>query len=136
MHGGKKRANWDFPLKGIVVFDEERQSTFIRFDPTAVRLSAPWNLSRMVKRQLTPVLSELAALPRSQENVSIQGSVRPGVITHGHIERITTERGPAVLRRQTTEGSHSASRAFPQVNATSPESVRSAHGFTGFKPHI
>jgi hypothetical protein len=68
MHGGKKLANWDFPLKGIVVFDEERQPTFIRFDPTAVRYSVPWNLSRMVKRHFTPVLSELAALPRSQEN--------------------------------------------------------------------
>lgn len=64
--GGKKRANWDFPLKGIVVFDKERKPTFIRFDPTAVRLNMPWNLSRLVKRKFTPVLSELAALPRSQ----------------------------------------------------------------------
>jgi len=68
MHGGKKQAHWDFPLKGIVVFDREGQSTFIRFDPTAVRFSAPWILSRMVRRQFTPVISGLAALPHSWEN--------------------------------------------------------------------
>ncbi|MBO0816785.1 MAG: glycerophosphoryl diester phosphodiesterase membrane domain-containing protein [Actinobacteria bacterium] len=75
MRGGKKRVTWDFPLKGIVVFDKDRKPAFIRFDPTAVRFGWPWNLSRMVKRKFAPVLSELAALPRSQDN-DAHGAVR------------------------------------------------------------
>ena len=66
VYGGKKNANWDFPLKGIVVFDEEKKPSFIRFDPTAVRRRGAWIPSRMVKRQFEPVLSELSALPHVQ----------------------------------------------------------------------
>ncbi|MFC1416527.1 hypothetical protein [Streptacidiphilus cavernicola] len=60
---GAAPADWDFPLKGIVVFDEEGRARFIRFDPTA-QVRTPWNLWRMVRRQFAPVISGLEALPR------------------------------------------------------------------------
>ncbi|MBF9066896.1 hypothetical protein [Streptacidiphilus fuscans] len=73
LYGGRKRVKalveWDFPLKGIVVFDEDGVGEFRRFDPAAVPFSSikrGWLLSRLVKRQLKPVLAELAELPRNQ----------------------------------------------------------------------
>lgn len=75
--GGRKRVKaleeWDFPLKGVVVFDENRVGEFRRFDPGAVPLTSlkrGWSLSRMIKRQLNPVLAELAELPRNQERAT------------------------------------------------------------------
>ncbi|WP_194891411.1 hypothetical protein [Catenulispora pinisilvae] len=66
LRGGKDNSNWDFPLKGIVVFDGEKTPAFIRFDPTAAHSRRAWYPLRMVKRQFEPVLSELSALPHAQ----------------------------------------------------------------------
>ncbi|MBL1101080.1 hypothetical protein [Streptomyces coffeae] len=62
LNGGRKRLRWDFPLKGLVAFGPDWQATFIRFDPTTLRVPSPVTLHRLVKRELQPVLDKLTAL--------------------------------------------------------------------------
>ncbi|MFJ9413600.1 hypothetical protein ACIRPT_05465 [Streptomyces sp. NPDC101227] len=63
LNGGRKRLRWDFALKGLVTFAPDWRATFIRFDPTTLRLPSPLTLRRLVRRQLQPVMDRLAALP-------------------------------------------------------------------------
>ncbi|MFF4503839.1 hypothetical protein [Streptomyces sp. NPDC001401] len=63
VNGGRSRLRWDFELKGLVVFGPDWRATFIRFDPTTLRLPSVVTLSRLVKRQLQPVMARLTALP-------------------------------------------------------------------------
>ncbi|GAA2801220.1 hypothetical protein GCM10010441_27600 [Kitasatospora paracochleata] len=63
VNGGRSRLRWDFVLKGVVVFDPDWRATFVRFDPTAVRVPSVLTLNRLVKRRLRPTIEQLAALP-------------------------------------------------------------------------
>lgn len=62
LNGGKKRLRWDFTLKGLIVFRPDWAARFVRFDPTTVRMSSTWTLSRLVRRELQPVMDQLTAL--------------------------------------------------------------------------
>ncbi|WP_369390300.1 hypothetical protein AB5J72_23625 [Streptomyces sp. CG1] len=67
LNGGKKRLRWDFTLKGLIVFRPDWAAKFIRFDPTTLRLSSTWTLSRLVRRELQPVIDQLTALDAREE---------------------------------------------------------------------
>ncbi|WP_158692725.1 hypothetical protein [Streptomyces roseochromogenus] len=67
LNGGKKRLRWDFTLKGLIVFRPDWAAKFIRFDPTTLRLSSTWTLSRLVRRELQPVMDQLTALDTREE---------------------------------------------------------------------
>lgn len=62
LNGGRKRLRWDFVLKGLIVFGPRWRATFIRFDPTTLKLPSAWSLHRLVKRELRPVQDQLGAL--------------------------------------------------------------------------
>ncbi|MEU8029197.1 hypothetical protein AB0C13_11240 [Streptomyces sp. NPDC049099] len=62
LNGGRKRLRWDFTLKGLIVFGPGWEARFVRFDPTTLRLPSTWSLSRLVKRELQPVVDQLTAL--------------------------------------------------------------------------
>jgi hypothetical protein len=57
---------WDFPLKGIVSFDQNWRASFTRFDPAVPRLRWAWSMRRLVRRELEPVLGSLSQLPSAQ----------------------------------------------------------------------
>ncbi|MEV4921472.1 hypothetical protein [Streptomyces roseoverticillatus] len=63
LRGGRKKPRRDFVLKGLVVFGPDWKPTFVRFDPTAKRLTGPLVMNRLVKRELRPVMEQLNALP-------------------------------------------------------------------------
>ncbi|WP_406135855.1 hypothetical protein [Streptomyces sp. NBC_01089] len=59
---GRKRLRWDFVLKGVVVFAPDWKAGFTRFDPTTLRLPSPLTVTRLVRRELRPIMAELDAL--------------------------------------------------------------------------
>ncbi|AWW39307.1 hypothetical protein [Streptomyces cadmiisoli] len=63
LNGGRKRLRWDFALKGLIVFSPRWDASFIRFDPTSLRLPSVVTPGRLVRRMLGPVMERLAALP-------------------------------------------------------------------------
>ncbi|MFI1867270.1 hypothetical protein [Streptomyces jumonjinensis] len=63
LNGGRSRSRWDFHLKGLVAFGPTWRGTFIRFDPSTLRLPSIVSLNRLVTRQLKPVMVRLATLP-------------------------------------------------------------------------
>jgi hypothetical protein len=63
LNGGRKRLRWDFALKGLMVFTSDRQATFVRFDPTTLRVPSQVTVHRLLTRSLQPVMDRLTALP-------------------------------------------------------------------------
>ncbi len=61
-----KGLTWDFPLKGIVTFDDDWRASLTRFDPDVPRVRWVWTLRRLVRRELEPVLGPLSQLPPAQ----------------------------------------------------------------------
>ncbi|MEV4461409.1 hypothetical protein [Microbispora sp. NPDC049633] len=58
-----KGLPWDFPLEGILSFDDRWRARFTRF-PTAVpRIRHVWTIRRLARRELGPVLDQVSQLP-------------------------------------------------------------------------
>ncbi|MGW2150508.1 hypothetical protein ACWCOT_39800 [Nonomuraea bangladeshensis] len=58
-----KGLRWDFPLQGILSFDDEWRPRFTRFPPTVPRLRLVWTIRRLVRRELKPALHPVSQLP-------------------------------------------------------------------------
>ncbi|MGV9302506.1 hypothetical protein ACWDLG_03950 [Nonomuraea sp. NPDC003727] len=58
-----KGLQWDFPLTGILSFDRQWRPQFTRFPPTVPRIRHVWTIRRLVRRELKPVLDQVAQLP-------------------------------------------------------------------------
>ncbi|MFI0469494.1 hypothetical protein ACH347_35935 [Saccharopolyspora sp. 5N102] len=58
-----KGLRWDFPLKGILSFDDQWRPQFTRFPPTVPRIRHVWTIRRLVRRELKPVLDPISRLP-------------------------------------------------------------------------
>lgn len=78
LRGGKRNANWEFPLKGIVVFDELGRARFIRFDPSVLKGRERFVPARSITRELAPVLADLESLPRRLPEIPAAPPSTPG----------------------------------------------------------
>ncbi|MFJ3923937.1 hypothetical protein [Streptomyces sp. NPDC090022] len=61
---GKGRT-WEYPLRGVISFDQAWQATFTPFEVSVPALRWGWSTRRKVRERLEPVLAPLAALPGS-----------------------------------------------------------------------
>jgi hypothetical protein len=66
-----KGLRWDFPLKGIVSFDQDWRASFTRFDPVVPRLRWVRTMRRLSRRELEPVLGPLSQLPEGHRQVGV-----------------------------------------------------------------
>ncbi|MEU8602943.1 hypothetical protein [Streptomyces parvulus] len=58
-----KGTLWEFPLAGVLSFDQQYRPRFTRFPATVPRVRHVWTIRRLVKRAFKPVLDPLSQLP-------------------------------------------------------------------------
>ncbi|MEE1751244.1 hypothetical protein [Streptomyces sp. SP18CS02] len=54
---------WEFPLEGVLSFDQQYRPHFTRFPATVPRVRHVWTIRRLVRRTFKPVLDSISRLP-------------------------------------------------------------------------
>jgi hypothetical protein len=66
LNGGRRRLEWDYALKGVILLAADRAPAFRRVDPTALRLVSAVGLRRLAGRELEPVMEQLNDLSQRE----------------------------------------------------------------------
>ncbi|MCX5197015.1 hypothetical protein OOK31_24485 [Streptomyces sp. NBC_00249] len=66
----RKGLGWEFPLRGVVSFDQHWNATFTRFDPVVPRLRWFRTVRRLLDRELEPMIGPLSGLPVRSGRIS------------------------------------------------------------------